>query len=59
MTGLLWASKQLLDLGDGLGVVLVADRVDACGTRAGYACVDVIEKDHLPGGTFRRVQMSA
>src|SRR5215470_14841284 len=50
------AGQHLLDLRDGLRVVLVADRVDARVTRAGHAYVDVIEEDHLPG---RNVQAGA
>jgi hypothetical protein len=53
----LGVGEELLDLGDGPRVVLVMDRVDAHVTRTGHAYVGVIEEDHLPGGTFRRVQM--
>jgi hypothetical protein len=56
MNGGLGVGEELLDLGDGLRVVLVADRVDACVTRAGHACFGVVEEGHLTG---RNVQAGA
>jgi hypothetical protein len=52
----LTSGQQLLDLRDGLRVVLVADRADARVTRTGHAYVGVIEEDHLLG---RNVQAGA
>lgn len=43
------AAEQLLDFRDGLGVVLVKDRMDARVPRTGHAQLDVIEEDHFPG----------
>jgi len=55
----LGVGEELLDLGDGLRVVLVMDRVDAHVTRTGHAYVGVIEEDHLLGSNVQAVQMSA